>query len=77
VQISVKDHGIGIPPQDIDRLFERYYRVENNNAPMVSGFGIGLYLSAEIVQRHNGRIWVESEVGKGSTFYFTIPLAED
>lgn len=75
VQISVRDEGIGIPPQDIDHLFERYYRVENNNAPMVSGFGIGLYLSAEIVQRHNGRIWVESEVGKGSTFYFTLPLA--
>ena len=75
VQISVRDEGIGIPPQDIDHLFERYYRVENNNAPMVSGFGIGLYLSAEIVQRHNGRIWVESEVGKGSTFYFTVPLA--
>lgn len=76
VQISVKDEGVGIKPQDIDRLFERYYRVENNNAPMVSGFGIGLYLSAEIVHRHNGRIWVESELGKGSTFYFTIPLAE-
>jgi two-component system sensor histidine kinase VicK len=76
VQISVKDEGVGIRPQDIERLFERYYRVENNNAPMVSGFGIGLYLSAEIVHRHNGRIWVESEAGKGSTFYFTIPLAE-
>ncbi len=77
VQISVKDEGIGIPSQDIDRLFERYYRVENNHAPMVSGFGIGLYLSAEIVQRHDGRIWVESEVDKGSTFYFTIPLLQD
>jgi two-component system sensor histidine kinase VicK len=77
VQISVKDEGVGIPSQDIGRLFERYYRVENKNAPMVSGFGIGLYLSAEIVQRHNGRIWVESDVSKGSTFYFTVPLALD
>ena len=77
VQISVKDEGIGIPPEDIERLFERYYRVENSSLSMVSGFGIGLYLSAEIVQRHNGRIWVESEVGKGSTFYFTIPLVQD
>ncbi|TKK68331.1 PAS domain S-box protein [Ilyomonas limi] len=76
VQISVKDEGVGIKPQNIDRLFERYYRVENKNTPMVSGFGIGLYLCAEIVQRHKGRIWVESELGKGSTFYFTIPLVE-
>ncbi len=76
VQISVKDEGVGIHPQDIDRLFERYYRVENTNAAMISGFGIGLYLCAEIIQRHNGRIWVESEVGKGSTFYFTLPLTE-
>ena len=74
-EVCVKDEGMGIKPQDIDRLFERYYRVENKNTQMVSGFGIGLYLSAEIVQRHNGRIWVESEIDKGSTFYFTIPLA--
>lgn len=75
VRLSVKDEGVGIRPQDIDRLFERYYRVENENVSMVSGFGIGLYLCSEIIQRHNGHIWVESEVGEGSTFYFTIPLA--
>lgn len=74
-QISVSDGGIGIKPQDIDRLFERYYRVESPNIHYISGFGIGLYLSAEIVERHNGRIWAESEFGKGSTFYFSIPIA--
>jgi len=71
-QISVKDEGMGIKPQDLEKLFERYYRVESNHT--ISGFGIGLYLSAEIIQRHNGKIWAESELGKGSTFYFTLPL---
>jgi signal transduction histidine kinase len=72
VQISIKDEGIGIAPQDIERLFERYYRVESTQ--QVSGFGIGLYLSAEIIQSHKGQIWVESEPGKGSTFWFTLPI---
>ncbi|NEU07876.1 PAS domain-containing sensor histidine kinase [Flavihumibacter sp. R14] len=72
VQVCVKDEGIGIPQEEIDNLFYRFYRVENNSN--VSGFGIGLYLSAEIVKRHNGKIWAESELGKGSTFCFTIPV---
>jgi len=72
VKISVTDYGMGIQASDIEKLFERYYRVENNNT--ISGFGIGLYLSAEIVARHNGKIWVESQPGEGATFYFTIPL---
>jgi signal transduction histidine kinase len=72
-QVSVSDEGIGIRGQDLQQLFERYYRVENNNN--ISGFGIGLYLCAEIISRHNGKIWVESELEKGSTFYFSLPLA--
>jgi len=75
VQVSVKDQGIGIKSQDIDRLFERYYRVDSKQTQTISGFGIGLYLCAEIIQRHNGKIWAESEVGAGSTFYFSLPLA--
>ncbi len=74
---SIKDEGMGVKPQDIDKLFERYYRVETKNTAHISGFGIGLYLSSEIVRRHNGKIWVESESGKGSTFYFTLPLTGD
>lgn len=74
VQVSVSDEGVGIKPNDIEKLFERYYRVETSDSKHISGFGIGLYLSAEIVQRHNGKIWVESEFGKGSTFYFTLPV---
>lgn len=73
VQVAVKDYGIGISAEDIKSLFQRYYRVESNHT--ISGFGIGLYLCYEIVQRHGGRIWVESEPEKGSTFYFTLPLA--
>lgn len=72
-QISIKDQGMGIEAKDIARLFERYYRVKNNTN--ISGFGIGLYLSAEIVERHNGKIWVESELDKGATFYFAIPVS--
>ncbi|RYD80177.1 MAG: PAS domain S-box protein [Sphingobacteriales bacterium] len=73
--VSVTDHGIGIDAEDLEKLFDRYYRVGKHHT--VSGFGIGLYLSAEIVERHNGKIGVESEVGKGSTFYFEIPLSEN
>jgi len=72
--VSVKDEGAGIKPQDSERLFERFYRAETTENSHISGFGIGLYLCAEIIQRHNGKIWVESEVGKGSTFCFDLPL---
>jgi signal transduction histidine kinase len=72
-QVSVTDEGMGINKDDISKLFERYFRVDNNNK--ISGFGIGLYLSAEIIERHQGKIWAESEPGKGSIFYFTLPLA--
>ncbi|WP_183576242.1 ATP-binding protein [Mucilaginibacter sp. X5P1] len=74
VQVSVKDEGMGIKPQDINKLFDRYYRVETAHTRHISGFGIGLYLSSEIIHRHDGEIWVESESGKGSTFYFSLPL---
>jgi len=75
VVVSVKDEGMGIKPKDIDKIFDRYYRVESNHTRLISGFGIGLYLSSEIVDRHGGKIWAESESGKGSTFYFSLPLA--
>jgi PAS domain S-box-containing protein len=74
VTVSVKDEGMGIKDKDKNNLFERYYRVQNEHTQQIAGFGIGLYLSAEIVHRHDGRIWVESESGVGSTFYFTLPL---
>lgn len=73
----VKDQGIGVNKEDLARLFDRYYRVQGTQVITVSGFGIGLYLSAEIIKRHNGTIWVESEIGKGSTFKFKIPLLKE
>jgi PAS domain S-box-containing protein len=74
VIVSVKDDGMGIEAQDLDHIFDRYYRVETDSTRNISGFGIGLYLSSEIIKRHNGKIWVESEDDKGSTFYFSLPL---
>ncbi len=76
VIVSVQDQGIGIKPDDAERIFDRYYRVETNDTKHISGFGIGLYLSAEIIHHHNGRIWLESEKEKGSTFYFSLPLVK-
>lgn len=73
-RVSIKDKGIGIKQADLANLFERYYRVQNQHTQHISGFGVGLYLSAEIVKAHNGKIWAESELGEGSTFYFTVPV---
>lgn len=73
VEISVQDFGIGISKKHYDKLFQRFYRVEKS-AKNFSGLGIGLYISSKIISRHGGRIWVESELGKGSTFYFNLPI---
>ncbi|MFN0274788.1 MAG: PAS domain S-box protein [Chitinophagales bacterium] len=73
IKVSVKDTGIGIAQQSLDKIFEKYHRVEEH-AVHFQGLGIGLFISYEIIQRHHGKLWAESEVGKGSTFYFTIPL---
>jgi len=73
VEVCVSDEGMGIRPQDKDRLFDRFYRVDSTHTQNISGFGIGLYLCAELIRRHDGRIWVESQKGVGSQFYFSIP----
>ncbi|MHA4896442.1 PAS domain-containing sensor histidine kinase [Pedobacter sp. PWIIR3] len=72
-KVSVKDSGPGIAPQKISHLFDRYYRVDDEGN-QVSGLGLGLYISADIVARHGGEIGVTTEVGKGSTFWFTLPI---
>ena len=74
VEVSVTDNGIGIDPENLDKIFDRYYRVDSTHNETISGFGIGLYLSAEIINRHQGKIWVESKICKGSTFIFCLPL---
>jgi PAS domain S-box-containing protein len=73
ITVTVKDAGIGIAQQSLDKIFEKYHRVEEH-AVHFQGLGIGLFISYEIIQRHHGRLWAESKPGKGSTFYFTIPV---
>lgn len=75
-RISVKDQGAGIAAKDVEKLFDRFYRVESEHTQLISGFGIGLYLCAEIVERHHGKIGVTSEPGFGSTFYFSLPITD-
>lgn len=71
--VSVQDFGIGITAEDMSHLFERYYRI--NNASMhFEGLGLGLFISSEILSRHQGNCWIESESNAGSTFYFRLPL---
>lgn len=70
---SIKDSGPGIPKERQERIFHRYGRVENNY-DQGGSLGLGLYLVKEFIEAHDGRIWVESGLGKGSTFSFEIPL---
>ena len=72
-KVSVRDNGPGIHPEKLPYLFDRYYRADSSGM-QYSGLGLGLYISAEIIKRHNGEIGVDSELGKGSTFWFTLPL---
>jgi PAS domain S-box-containing protein len=73
VRLAVSDSGVGIPLEDQERIFDRFYRVEGPETRAVSGTGLGLYLTRAIVRAHGGTIWVESALGRGSSFYFTLP----
>lgn len=73
VRISIKDSGIGIPTEDIPHLFQKFYRVDNTDTREIGGTGLGLYLCRKLVESMEGRIWVESEYKKGSTFFIEIP----
>ena len=72
--VYVADQGIGIPSQEQEHLFQRFYRVDSSLRRKTQGAGLGLFLCKAIIEAHNGRIWVRSEPGKGSTFFFTLPL---
>ncbi|TLM99027.1 PAS domain-containing sensor histidine kinase, partial [bacterium] len=73
VVFEVHDNGIGIAPLDLPRLFEKFYRSGRREAYQQRGTGLGLAIVKSIAERHKGRVWVESQLGKGSTFYFEIP----
>jgi PAS domain S-box-containing protein len=74
VRVSVKDEGVGIPPEYIERIFEPFQRVESKEAMAIKGIGIGLSICKTIIELHGGRIWAENNEGKGSIFYITIPF---
>ncbi|MDP3991726.1 MAG: ATP-binding protein [Candidatus Colwellbacteria bacterium] len=74
LQISIKDTGIGIPPEDMPKLFTRFFRTENAAKMEIEGSGLGLYIAKNIINRHGGTIWAESILGRGTTVYFTLPI---
>ena len=73
VMVSVADRGAGIPAADLERVFDRFARVDSDATRMVKGTGLGLAIVRQVAELHGGRAWAESEVGRGSTFYLTLP----
>jgi len=73
VQVRVQDTGPGIPANDIPHLFQKFYRVDNSATRTIGGTGLGLFITRKIVELYHGRVWVESELGRGSTFYINLP----
>ncbi len=73
LKVTIQDFGIGIPKEKINNIFQKFYRVEESSLRF-QGLGIGLYICSEIIRQHNGAVGVNSQLGKGSSFYFTLPL---
>lgn len=77
VVISVQDFGLGIPKEKQTKIFDRFFRVNGPMSETFGGLGLGLYISAEIIKRHGGRLWVKSSENQGSTFYFSLPIVKN
>ena len=77
IEFSVRDTGIGIPKDQQNRVFSRFFRTQGAIRAKTKGTGLGLYITKNIIEAHGGKIWFESEEGKGSVFYFTLPVAKD
>ena len=75
--VCVEDHGIGIERKDLNHVFDKFAQIENSLSRKVGGTGLGLPIARQLMEAHNGAIWCDSEVGKGSKFYFVIPVAND
>ena len=75
IEIAIKDNGEGIPKEALPRLFTKFFRVSGSLEQGSKGTGIGLFITKSIVESHKGKIWAESELGKGSTFTITLPVA--
>jgi two-component system sensor histidine kinase VicK len=76
VRLLVRDSGLGIPPKEQRRIFEKFYRLDPNMTRGIGGTGLGLYIVRELVQRFDGKVWLESTEGEGSTFFVELPVAE-
>ncbi|MCZ7666929.1 MAG: cell wall metabolism sensor histidine kinase WalK [Chloroflexi bacterium] len=73
VVISIADQGVGISPEDMIPLFDKYFRARSDDGRYIPGTGLGLPLSRTIIEAHNGRIWAESQIGEGTTMHFSLP----
>jgi signal transduction histidine kinase len=71
--VQVADTGPGIPSEDLPHLFQKFYRVDNSMTRTIGGTGLGLFICRKIIELYNGRIWIESQLGKGSTFFINLP----
>ncbi|WP_242221968.1 cell wall metabolism sensor histidine kinase WalK [Bacillus cereus group sp. BfR-BA-01380] len=77
LEISISDQGVGIPKENVDKIFERFYRVDKARSRKLGGTGLGLAIAKEMIQAHGGSVWAKSEEGKGTTIYFTLPMEKE